>query len=45
MSELEKCFNKKLLSNVEPSNKKAKLSIKQAKDWLFEAEKNLENNT
>lgn len=45
MSELENCFYKKLLRNVEPSNKKAKLSIKQAKDWLFEAEKNLENNT
>jgi uncharacterized protein (UPF0332 family) len=45
LSELENCFHKKLLRNVEPSNRKAKLSIKQAKDWLFEAEKNLENNT
>lgn len=44
LNELENCFNRRLLRNVEPSNEKSKLSIKQAKEWLNESEKNLEND-
>lgn len=40
-----KLFQKKTLREVESSYEKAELSIKQAKEWLIEAEKNLENNT
>ncbi len=45
MNELENCFKRKQLRKVESSNEKAELSIKQAKEWLVEAEKNLENST
>ncbi len=45
LSELEKCFKRNQLRAVESSNEKAKLSIKLAKEWLMEAEKNLENST
>ena len=45
LSELENCFKRKQLREVESSDEKAKLSIKLAKEWLMEAEKNLENST
>ncbi len=43
LKQIENCFNRKLLRHVEPSEEKSKLSIKQAREWLIEAEKNLEN--
>ncbi len=44
LNELENCFNRRLLRPVEPSKEKSELSIKQAREWLNEAEKNLEND-
>ena len=43
LNDLENCFNRRLLRPVEPSKEKSDLSIKQAKEWLEEAKRNLEN--
>ncbi|WP_424353857.1 HEPN domain-containing protein [Methanobacterium sp. MBAC-LM] len=43
MNDLENCFNRGLLRPVEPSKEKGELSIKQAREWLEEAKRNLEN--
>ena len=43
LNDLENCFNRRQLRPVEPSKEKSELSIKQAREWLEEAEKNLEN--
>jgi uncharacterized protein (UPF0332 family) len=44
LNDLENCFNRRLLRPVEPSNEKSRLSLKQAREWLDESEKNLEND-
>lgn len=43
LNDLENCFNRRHLRPVEPSKEKSDLSIKQAKEWLEEAKRNLEN--
>lgn len=42
---MERCFEQGLLLKVEPSKRKSELSIKQAKEWLGEASKNLKSGT
>ena len=41
MNKIEDCFRKGLLRRVEPSLNKSKESIKEAREWLSEARKNL----
>ncbi|MDD1749435.1 MAG: hypothetical protein LUO89_06120 [Methanothrix sp.] len=42
MKNIDDCFLRGLLRNVEPSLTKSEQSLLQARDWLSEAEKNLE---
>ena len=41
MNKIEDCFRKGLLRRVEPSLNKSKESIKEAREWLSEARKNM----
>lgn len=42
MKNIDDCFGRGLLRKVEPSRTKSEQSLLQARDWLSEAEKNLE---
>ena len=42
MKNIDDCFERGLLRKVEPSRTKSDQSLIQARDWLSEAEKNLE---
>jgi len=42
LKNIDDCFLRGLLRNVEPSPTKSEQSLHQARDWLSEAEKNLE---
>lgn len=42
MKNIDDCFERGLLRKVEPSRTKSEQSLLQARDWLYEAEKNLE---
>lgn len=42
MKNIDDCFERGLLRRVEPSRTKSDQSLIQARDWLSEAEKNLE---
>lgn len=42
LKNIDDCFERGLLRNVEPSRTKSEQSLLQARDWLSEAEKNLE---
>lgn len=41
MINLDDCFRKGLLRNVEPSSDKSKESVSEAREWLSEAKKNM----
>lgn len=42
LKNIDDCFERGLLRKVEPSRTKSERSLLQARDWLYEAEKNLE---
>jgi uncharacterized protein (UPF0332 family) len=42
LKSIDDCFERGLLRRVEPSQHKSEQSVLQARDWLSEAEKNLE---
>lgn len=45
MKNIDDCFERGLLRKVEPSRIKSEQSLLQAREWLSEAEKNLEAET